>query len=62
MAEALIQDGLGLLKASFEALARTPPSRTEGRGRVVAISSRGTIREDDFAVELHGRLVRSDRR
>jgi hypothetical protein len=52
----------GIMDRALVDLARTPPSRTEGRGRVVAINSRGTIREDDFAVERHGRLVRSDRR
>lgn len=60
MADALGREGLGLLKEKFEALAKTPPSRlADGERRVVAISSRGVIHEDDFKVERHSRLVRS---
>lgn len=60
MAEALGRDGLVLLKAKFEALAKTPPAKpASGERRVVAISSRGAIHEDHFAAQRHARLVRS---
>jgi hypothetical protein len=60
MAEALGNEGLRLLKAKFEALAATPPAKPDGQElRVVAISSRGTISEDDYVRDRHVRLVRS---
>lgn len=60
MAEALGKVGLGLLKAKFEALSSAPPARAEAReSRVVAISSRGPIYEDDFVRDNHARTVRS---
>lgn len=60
MVEALGKEGLGLLMAKFEHLAATPPTRPKGQERrVVAISSRGPIYEDDYASDRHTRLVRS---
>ncbi len=60
MAEALGRDGLTLLKAKFEALAKLPPAKpVDGHRRVVAYSSRGAIHEDDFAAERQARLIRS---
>jgi hypothetical protein len=60
MAEALGKAGLGLLKAKFEALSSAPPARVKaGERRVVAISTRGPIYEDDFARDHHVRMVRS---
>lgn len=60
IAEALGKDGLGLLKGKFETLAGTPPVKPKGQERrVLAISSRGTIYEDDYAGDRHARLIRS---
>lgn len=60
MAEALGKEGLGLLKTKFEALSAAPPARAKGQERrVIAISSRGPIFEDDYAGARHARTVRS---
>lgn len=60
MAEALGKEGLGLLKTKFEALSSAPPARAEAReSRVVAISSRGPIYEEDFDLDRQARTVRS---
>ncbi len=60
LAEALGKVGLGLLKAKFEALPSVPPARAKGQERrVIAISSRGPIYEDDYAGARHARMVRS---
>ncbi len=60
MSEALGREGLSLLKAKFEALAKTPPAKqVSGQRRIIGYSSRGAIHEDDFAAERHARLVRS---
>ena len=60
MADALGKAGLGLLKAKFEALSSAPPARAKGQERrVIAISSRGPIYEDDYAGARHVRMVRS---
>ena len=60
MAEALGKVGLELLKAKFESLASTSPDNPKGQERrVVAISSRGPIYEDDYANDCHDRLVGS---
>ncbi len=60
MAEALGKAGLSLLQAKFEALSSAPPARAEaGERRVVAISTRGPIYEDDFARDHHVRTIRS---
>lgn len=59
-AEALGKDGLELLQAKFEHFAQNPPARPKGEERrVIAISSRGPIHEDDFASDRHARLARS---
>jgi hypothetical protein len=60
MAEALGKAGLGLLKAKFEALSSVPLARAKGQERrIVAISSRGPMYEDDFARDHHARTMRS---
>lgn len=60
MAEALGKEGLGLLKTKFEALSAAPPARAKGQERrVIAISSRGPMYEDDYAGARHARTVRS---
>lgn len=59
-AEALGQAGLGLLKSKFEALSSARPARAQGQDRrVIAISSRGPMYEDDYADAHHARTVRS---
>ncbi len=59
MAEALGKVGLGLLKAKFEALSPPPAQAKAREDRVVAISSRGPIYENDIARDHHVRMVRS---
>ncbi len=60
MSEALGKEGLGLLKTKFEALSAAPPARAKGQERrVIAISSRGPMYEDDYAGARHARTVRS---
>lgn len=60
MADALGKAGLELLKAKFERFTATPPANPKGQERqVMAISSSGTIYEDDYANNRHARLVRS---
>ena len=62
MSGALGKAGLGLLKTKFEALSLLPPTTTRVKGeerRVVAISSRGPMYEDDYADARHARTVRS---
>ena len=59
MAGALGKDGLGQLKAKFEHLSPSPAKPDRQERRVVAISSRGPIYEDDHVRERHARLVRA---
>ena len=60
MAESLGKDGLGLLKARFEALAKRPPAKPKGEERrVIGYGLRGPLYEDDHATTHHARLVRS---
>lgn len=60
MSGALGKVGLGLLKAKFEAVSSSPPARSKGHERrVIAISSRGPMYEDDYAGARHARTVRS---
>ena len=60
MAEPLTQKGLNILKAKFEELASKPPARTDTDDRrVIGISSRGPIYQDDYDIRRHARLVQS---
>lgn len=60
MAEALGADGLAMLKARFEDMAATPAARPIADDRkVIAMSTRGPIVQDDFAALHKGRRVRS---
>jgi hypothetical protein len=60
MAEALGRDGLALLKTRFEELAAAPPPAPGGGDRkVIGISTRGPIYQDDFETRYHARRVRS---
>jgi len=60
MTEPLGQQGLGLLKARFEELAANPPAKAKANDRkVIGISTRGPIFEDDFESHRHSRLVQS---
>jgi hypothetical protein len=59
-AQALGPDGLKHLKAKFESLATNAPVRaSSGERRVIGISTRGPIYEDDYERSRHVRLVRS---
>lgn len=59
-AQALGPDGLKHLKAKFESLATNAPvSASGGERRVIGISTRGPIYEDDYERSRHVRLVRS---
>jgi hypothetical protein len=60
MTPALGPDGLNQLKAQFEALAASgPASAPGGERRVIGVSTRGPIYQDDYERGRHGRLVRS---
>ena len=58
-AQALGPDGLNRLKAQFEELAANAPIGSGGERRVIGLSTRGPIYEDDYERGRHGRLVRS---
>ena len=59
-AQALGPDGLNRLKARFEELAASSPmGAAGGERRVIGLSMRGPIYEDDYERGRHGRLVRS---
>ena len=59
-AQALGPDGLNRLKAQFEELATNAPmSAPGGERRVIGLSTRGPIYQDDYERGRHGRLVRS---
>ena len=59
-APALGPDGLNRLKAQFETLAANAPMGTAGgERRVIGLSARGPIYQDDYERSRHGRLVRS---
>ena len=60
MAEALGQHGLDMLKASFEELAAKPPTRPgKAERRIIGMSTRGPIYEDDYEARHHTRLVQA---
>jgi len=60
MAEALGADGLTLLKARFEDMAAAPPVEKMADDRkVIAISTRGPIMQDEFETRYNARRVRS---
>lgn len=60
MAEALGQEGLLILKSRLEALALKPPAKADkDNRRVIGISSRGPIFQDDHEVGRHTRLVQT---
>ena len=59
MAQVLGPDGLNRLKAQFEALAANVPNNAGGERRVIGLSMRGPIYEDDYERGRHVRLVRS---
>ena len=59
-APALGPDGLNRLKAQFEELAANAPvSAPGGERRVIGLSTRGPMYQDDYERGRHGRLVRS---
>jgi len=58
-AQALGPDGLNRLKAQFEELAANAPIGAGGERRVIGLSTRGPIYQDDYERGRHGRLVRS---
>lgn len=59
MAQPLGPDGLKRLKAQFEELAANVPVSAGGERRVIGLSTRGPIYQDDYERGRHGRLVRS---
>jgi hypothetical protein len=60
MAEALGQQGLGLLKAKLEELEANPPAKSDkDERRIIAYSSGGPMYEDDFETLHHSRTVKS---
>lgn len=60
MAKALGPDGLNQLKARFEVSAVNVPIGTpDGERRVIGLSTRGPIYQDDYERGRHGRVVRS---
>lgn len=60
MAEPLGQEGLSILKAKFEDRASKPPAKADdGDRRVIGISSRGPIYEDDYEIRRHTRLIQA---
>ncbi len=58
-AQALGPDGLNRLKAKFEELAANTPIGAGGERRVVGLSTRGPIYQNDYERGRHARLVRS---
>ncbi len=59
-APALGPDGLNRLKAQFEELATNAPMSAPGaERRVIGLSTRGPIYQDDYERGRHGRVVRS---
>ncbi len=59
-APALGPDGLNRLKAQFEGLAaNSPKGALDGERRVIGLSTRGPIYQDDYERGRHGRVVRS---
>lgn len=58
-AQALGPDGLNRLKSQFEELAANAPVGTGRECRVIGLSTRGPIYQDDYERGRHGRLVRS---
>lgn len=59
-AQALGPDGLNRLKAQFEELeTKAPAGAAGGERRVIGLSTRGPIYQDDHERGRHGRLVRS---
>ena len=60
MAQALGQQGLGLLKAKFEELEANPPAQSgKDERRIIAYGSRGPMYEDGFEARHHARTVKS---
>jgi hypothetical protein len=60
MSQALGPDGLHRLKAQFEGLAANAPmGAAGGERRVIGLSTRAPIYQDDYERGRHGRLVRS---
>jgi tetratricopeptide (TPR) repeat protein len=60
MADSLGPEGLAILKAKFEEREATPRARTKApERRVIGISTRGPIFEDDFEARYEARRVRS---
>lgn len=60
MAEALGAEGLAMLKTRFEAIAAAPPARVAaGERKIVGVSTRGPIFQDDFEARHNARRVRS---
>lgn len=60
MAEPLGREGLGLLKARFEDLAARPLATPKPDDRkVIGISTRGPIFQDDYDAQSHARLVQT---
>ena len=60
MAEALGRDGLMLLKARFEELAAKPTAKPASDDRrVIGISTRGPIYQEDYEARHHARVVHS---
>ncbi|UZW57377.1 hypothetical protein NUH86_21980 [Sphingobium sp. JS3065] len=60
MAKALGQDGLLILKAKFEALAASSPRKSAAdERRVIGISTRGPIYQQDYETQRPARLVQS---
>jgi len=60
MAEALGDDGLGVLKARFEEFSAKPPVKpSKEERRVIAFGSGGPMYEDDYVARHHARTVKS---
>ena len=59
MVQVLGPDGLNRLKAQFEELAANGPVSAGGERRVIGLSTRGPIYQDDYERGRHGRLIRS---
>ncbi|MFM2099244.1 MAG: hypothetical protein RLZZ366_783 [Pseudomonadota bacterium] len=60
MAEALGQQGLGMLKTRFEELAAEPPVRSVNEERrVIGFGLGGPMYEDDYEAKHHARMVKS---
>lgn len=60
MADALGPEGLGILKARFEELVSKPAAKANNDNRrVIGISTRGPIFQDDYEIGRHARLVQT---